>query len=185
MRPLTDEQRALVDENQGLAYLTAYRMVNEGCVPKSMTEDAVQEAMIGLMQAARAFDPGRGFAFSTLAACCCRNRIRNAIAKEIRQSRVYGMSLDATAGEGSAHMANLLPAPNDTEQEAVMWTNDAVFQILADDNKPHYAAMLMDYAFGRPMEDIAKERGVSRQMVCKQIGRARQVLKQAAAQGEL
>ena len=181
MRQLNDAQRAMVQENMGIAYQVAYRMVHQGVVPKTFTEDAVQEAMIGLMQAARAYEPERGWKFTTLAVICCRNKVRNIVAKENAQTRVQGMSMQEAAGSETMQLADQLAARDDTEAEAVSWTENDVYQMLEEAGRGHWAQLLIDNANGRPMEDIARERGVSRQAVCKQISRARVLLREAMA----
>ena len=62
--PLTMEQRKLVAEHYKYAERLADRRVRS-CLPP---EDRRQEAYIGLMYAARTFDPGMGWQFKTYAA---------------------------------------------------------------------------------------------------------------------
>lgn len=182
MKPLTADQEQLVLENMPLARLTVYRMVNKGIVPRKLTEDAVQEAMIGLMQAARAYDPARGLKFSTLAVKCCQTRIGNTLLRNRVKDIPVTLSLDTPVGEGEDTMCDFMLAEDDTEAAAVDWTADSVRTVLAEAGKGHYAEMFIAYAYGMPMEEIAKGRGVSRQNVCRQIGRARECLRKALAE---
>ena len=48
------------------------------------SEDLIQEAMIGLLNAIREFDPQRDTSFRTFAETCIRNRIRSAVAAASR-----------------------------------------------------------------------------------------------------
>lgn len=57
---LTDEQRKLVEDNVGLVYSEAHK---RGVV----SEDLIQEGMMGLMNAARYYSPDFGVKFSTYA----------------------------------------------------------------------------------------------------------------------
>ena len=49
---------------------------------------------------------------------------------------------------------------------------------MAKEGKPHYGQMLLENANGRTMEEIARERGVTRQRISKQIGKARKILRE-------
>lgn len=70
MLPLTDSERDLVESNRGLAGLAAKRVwVRAHRIPDIL--DLNQAAMIGLCEAARLFDPGRGIEFSTYASRAC------------------------------------------------------------------------------------------------------------------
>lgn len=64
-RPLTDDERKLVEENLGLAVDVAKRF---NIVPsRRCVEDLVQSAVLGLVMAAQRFDPTRNLRFSTYA----------------------------------------------------------------------------------------------------------------------
>src|SRR6266581_1257082 len=56
-----------------------------------LKDDLFQEGAIGLVNAARRFDPSRGFKFSTLARRHMRGRMLNYIRKENQQSRCLSM----------------------------------------------------------------------------------------------
>lgn len=80
MRPLTDEEREMVDANRGLVYAALGRM-RLGALN---TDDAAQAGMIGLMRAAQKFDPSREVEFSTYADYW----IRQAIVRQIGADRL-------------------------------------------------------------------------------------------------
>lgn len=182
---MTDAQRAMVEKNKGLAYTMAYRLVNSGFVPKSLTDDAVQEAMIGLMQAAEAYDESRGVAFSTLAMVCCRRRVGRLMEMERKQTRVEcAASLDDLVGETGMTFGEWLLAPDDTEAEAFDWIGDAVRKVLGPEHEI-WAWTLLESANGKTAGEIAKMRGVSRQAVSRQIKRVREELREAMAHGQL
>lgn len=75
--PAVDE---LVSENLGLVYDLARKMSRFGGNGPER-DDLVSAGVQGLIQAAHAFDPGRGLAFSTLAV----TRIRGAMLDELRR----------------------------------------------------------------------------------------------------
>lgn len=184
MRPLTDAERQLVEENTGLVYHVAYRMIRRRELPEKLLEDAIAEGMIGLMNAARYFDNELGYQFSTLAETCIRQQILNLVQREMRNWVHKGLSLDDTISQGTMDRAgakrwvDALESGADTEAEAVAWVEEAVCQIMAKEGKPHYGQMFLENANGRTLEDIARERGVSRQRICKQVGEARKILRE-------
>lgn len=182
---MTNEQLKLFEQNKGLAYKAAMSMVATGYVPKSLTDDAAQEALIGLMRAVKAYDAGRGLAFSTLAMCCCKRQVIRMMEAERKQTRAEsGSSLDDVCGESGTTFAEFLLSDDDTEEEAVDWLGDAVYQVIGPEHEI-WAWTLMESANGRTAGEIAQERGVSRQAVCKQIQRAREKLQEAMANAQL
>ncbi len=66
------EDNPLVTENMGLVHLCARRFVGRGID----YEDMVQAGSLGLVKAARNFDPGRGLRFSTYAVPVILGEIR-------------------------------------------------------------------------------------------------------------
>lgn len=83
--PLTMEQRDLVSKHVRLAEKIAMKRCNPFVAP----EDRIQDAYMGLINAARAFDPERGLEFSTYAGY-----------------RIIGAILDAERMNGSQIRAN-------------------------------------------------------------------------------
>jgi RNA polymerase sporulation-specific sigma factor len=61
--PTIEDRNAFVEQNMGLVYLCARRLLGRG----AEFDDLVQAGCVGLIKAADAFDPGRGLAFSTYA----------------------------------------------------------------------------------------------------------------------
>ena len=67
---LTDEQRSRVAENLGLVGLQVRRLLARGVLPSRLAElrdELFQEGCLGLLQAARTYDPGGGLTFATYA----------------------------------------------------------------------------------------------------------------------
>ena len=70
MTELTQEQRALVDENRGFAFY----LINK-CYPNNIgDEDLRQEALVGLCEAAKRFDESLGYPFITYAQYWIKNQ---------------------------------------------------------------------------------------------------------------
>lgn len=79
---LTDEQRRLVEENLGLVAVHLRRNIPNLAQPRRDREweDLFQEGCLGLIDAARRFDPERGIAFAAFAMI----RIHHAVSKGLR-----------------------------------------------------------------------------------------------------
>jgi RNA polymerase sigma factor FliA len=77
---MTPETDRLVSENLGLVYDTAKKLDRSGGAGPERG-DLISAGVQGLIQAANAFDPGRGLAFSTLAV----TRIRGSMLDEMRR----------------------------------------------------------------------------------------------------
>ena len=52
------------------------------------SEDLTQEAMFGLLNAIREYDPSRNITFGTFAEACIRNRIRSAVKSALREKHI-------------------------------------------------------------------------------------------------
>lgn len=77
LSPLTQEQQALVCQFLALAYKLGHQEArNRNARDWDATEEIVSEALESLVHAARAFDPGRGFRFSTYAVWTIRRRFQ-------------------------------------------------------------------------------------------------------------
>jgi RNA polymerase sigma factor (sigma-70 family) len=104
--PLTAAQRDLVAANLGLAYGEARRPGRRRSGDLQAVDDA---AVDGLIRAARAFDPGLGYRFSTLATICARNAIRGVAIHANRARRRAPaplVSLEASGIEPAARAAS-------------------------------------------------------------------------------
>ncbi|MDY0389337.1 FliA/WhiG family RNA polymerase sigma factor [Desulfobulbus oligotrophicus] len=78
--PPLDDRSQLIRDNMSLIELVVQRMIPQ--VPSFMTkEDMVSAAMVGLVDAANRFDPGKGAKFKTFA----EYRVRGAIFDEMRR----------------------------------------------------------------------------------------------------
>lgn len=76
-------------------------------VPDHLSEDATQEAYVGLLKAIRTFNPEQGYQFNTYATNCIRNAVYDFMRKENRQTEnlVYTDKMDEIlpSTEASAH----------------------------------------------------------------------------------
>lgn len=86
--PPLDDRSQLIRDNMPLVELVVQRMVPQ--VPSFMTkEDMISAAMVGLIDAANKFDPGKGVKFKTFA----EYRVRGAILDEMRKLDWFSRSM--------------------------------------------------------------------------------------------
>lgn len=80
---LTIEQQQLVEENIKLSYFFANKWAKK--LPKMEIDELISLASLGLVKAAQAFKPEKGFAFATFADRC----IGNIIKKHLRDNKKH------------------------------------------------------------------------------------------------
>jgi RNA polymerase sigma factor (sigma-70 family) len=86
MEPMTDEQRALVEESVGRAKATAARYARLCSVNR---EDAESSAIWGVVQAARGFNPDRGGVWKRWAGLHMKGEIKDLIRGSRPKLRVH------------------------------------------------------------------------------------------------
>src|SRR4051794_11601097 len=104
--------------------------------PAGLTrEDLRQEALIGLFDACRVYDPGRG-AFSTIAGACIRYHVIGAHFAATRPKRrilTDALSLDVCSAEGPENvvLGELLPAPEGADPARVVELREELRELAA------------------------------------------------------
>ena len=94
------------------------------------SEDLIQEGMLGLLYAIRAYDPGRGVSFRTYAETCVRNRIRAAVRAADRQKHSPlndGIPLDDELLSDEAHSPDALPCCRSPEEQVLARESEREF----------------------------------------------------------
>ncbi len=76
MTPLTPQQSDLAEANRGLAWMVA-RQFHRRYSGENALQELMSICLLSLCYAARTYDPGLGFAFSTYAVRCCKQAIRD------------------------------------------------------------------------------------------------------------
>ncbi len=80
---------ALCEANIMLVYKIVNQWIKSGkSIPYYEFEDMIQCGSLGLVEAARSFDPERGVRFGTLATTCISNRLRMALRYETESLRI-------------------------------------------------------------------------------------------------
>ncbi|HWB60936.1 MAG TPA: sigma-70 family RNA polymerase sigma factor, partial [Chthoniobacteraceae bacterium] len=170
----------LAHENMGLAVSIANEYRN---IPGHDFDNVMGEARAALGRAAREFDPERKEPFSALAATMIRNRLNNLFNKNARiASREAGSIDDREAQEGtSAHERladeNATAPGAGMEREETAEALKKAMEPLGDTARKVLEGRLA----GRSGEEIGRELGVSKQMVSKIEGVAREAVKRNLA----
>lgn len=134
-------------------------------------EDIVSWGMIGLVQAARAYDPSRSASFSTMACLAIERAIIRGVNREWRPDEARAtMSLDAgmfeAAGEGGDRFVDLVASDEDVEGRLLASeTGLAVRQALAELPSEQRELIERHYFGDEPVRDIARDKGVTRQAI--------------------
>lgn len=184
-RSATEVER-LVLENMGLVHWVINGMIRRGVIGLDEEEDMHQEAVLALTKAAKAYDPGRGMAFSTLAVNAIQRHIKNIHIKKLRIKREgekHMLSLDAPIWRGiekdqETTIAYALAAEDDTEAEAQgRMLAEAIMELIPKVLNVRGQQWLLRYAAGESFVSIAKSAGVTKQAVCTCIQRSQHKLR--------
>jgi RNA polymerase sigma factor for flagellar operon FliA len=176
----------LVREHQKLVHYEVNRYLQRYFVGDMEREDLVSWAMIGLVQAARAWDPERAASFSTLACRAIQRMIIRGVRREWKPERAAAtLSLDELiAGEeqiGSRErFVDRLTADQDVEGELFHGeTRAAVRSAVAQLPAPYRQLIERRYYEEVPVTTLAREWGISRQGVYMRQRRALRHLRAA------
>lgn len=97
---LTDEQIRMVEENIKLVSFVIQKYVHSTPNPVLFQwHDLFQTGCVGLIKAAKAFDPHAGYAFSSFATRCILNQIRMSFRKPSVPTVSYDAPIENTSGE--------------------------------------------------------------------------------------
>jgi RNA polymerase sigma factor (sigma-70 family) len=159
----------LVSENQKLVHYQVNRYLKKYFVGAMEREDLVSWGLIGLVQAARVWDPGRG-AFSTIACKAIERMIVRGVRREWKPEQAAAtVSLDdLIAGEQTAshqeRLVDRITAARDLEGELLDGEmRTAVRSAVAELPASHRRLVERRYYEEVPVARLAEELGVSRQ----------------------
>jgi len=172
---MSDEKQVarLVAENGRLVEYVVDRVMRRRPVGDMERDDLVSWGFLGLVQAARAWDPRRGLAFSTLAVKVIDRTVSRGILKEatLVASRVplsLDALLDASAqGEGSAERhVDQMRDEADVEQ-AVLDAEErlAIAQAVSELSPEQQWMLRQRFYEERTLEEIARQVGKTRQAI--------------------
>lgn len=111
--PLTTDQQKLAADNIGLAYKFAFKNPIRGVDQ----DETVSICMMGLVRAARKFNPGRGVRFSTYAYACMRSTLLQHIALQKADRRIINTMTTPFSGFQSSRTYDIADPAGDDEDE--------------------------------------------------------------------
>jgi RNA polymerase sigma factor (sigma-70 family) len=160
----------LVRDNRKLVDYMVNRYLKRYYVGGMERDDLVSWGMLGLVNAARAWDPARSASFSTLACRAIERMIIRGVSREWKpeqaQSTVSLDQLISQTGEGEDRFIEQLPADENVETE-VMDTERrnvlaGVLETLPDEQRQ---LIRRHYLEGENVQEIARDLGITRQGV--------------------
>ena len=182
IKALTEAQRILVEENLGLI---SYAMKKLPIYLFDSPEDAFQIGTIGLMKAARSFDPDRKILFSTYAMPCITNELRMAL-RHINSWNPPGrtFSYDAPLPNVDGDSLSLIDMISSDDQPAderimVHETLGEVISTLKHMKDPDAFEIIRMIVQNRRQEEIAACLGITQSAVSRKIRKIRSALAQA------
>jgi RNA polymerase sigma factor (sigma-70 family) len=175
MRPENDV-RKLVNDNRTLVEWTVNRYLDRHAVSGAERDDLVSWGLLGLLSAARAFDPGRGLRFSTLATLAIERSIMRG-AMQADNGRRNTLSLDEAlsengAGEGETRWVEMI-RDEAAEREITRTEELALLRRAMVRLRPEQQRLIHAHFFqGYSLADLARQWGTTRQAVAGQLRRA-------------
>jgi RNA polymerase sporulation-specific sigma factor len=174
MRPESVVGR-LVNENRTLVEWSVNRYLDRHVVNGADREDLVSWGLLGLLSAARAFDPGRGLRFSTLAALAIeRSIMRGAMQATSQKGNTFSLdeALSEGAGEGETRWVELI-RDDSAEVEMSRTEELALLRRAMVRLRPEQQRLVYAHFFqGQSLADLARSWGTTRQAVAGQLRRA-------------
>lgn len=178
----------LVNENRSLVEWSVNRYLARHSVQGAEREDLVSWGLMGLLSAARAFDPGRGLRFSTLAAVAIERSILRG-AMQASNQKGAGLSLDEVlsesgSGEGETRWIETI---RDDVAEAEIFRTEEQVQLgrVLDRLRPEQQRLIRLHFFhGYSLADLARQWGTTRQAVAGQLRRALRSLRRSIDPGQ-
>lgn len=177
---LTDSQRKLVEENLGLV---AFALRKVPLCFFDSREDAYQIGSIGLMKAARSYDPERKVLFATYAMPCIMNELRMAL-RHINTSnpagRVCSYDAEVPSQDGETFsLLDLIPS-DDPLPETRMIAHETLRRVLsALKSMPDSDAypLLHMIVQNRTQQEIAEVLGITQSAVSRKLRKIRTSLR--------
>jgi len=163
------EVRRLVEDNRKLVEYMVNRYLKRYYVGGMEREDLVSWGMLGLVNAARAWDPARSASFSTLACRAIERMIIRGVNREWRPEREQvTVSLDqlisGVSGDGDDRFVDQLPDDQSVERRLVDTERQVAVQSALDTLQPEQRRLIQRRYFeGESVQELARDLGLSRQ----------------------
>lgn len=175
MRPEKEVHR-LVNDNRTLVEWSVNRYLDRHVVTGAEREDLISWGLLGLLSAARAFDPARGLRFSTLAALSIERSIMRG-AMQAGSQRTRALSLDEAladggSGDGETRWVEMI-RDVDAERQMVRTEEQAHLRGALSGLRPEQQRLIEAHFYqGYSLADLARRWGTTRQAVAGQLRRA-------------
>ena len=170
--PLTPQQERLVLENRGLVYWQAHRFDRQRARGRVDLEDLIGEGMIGLVNAARLYDPSEGFAFSTYALPAIYRRMDKFTDLEFAEMHASIQPLesreDGDEGQHGEHIPDVKAARRAEQREVAELVRWLLSRIRESDRVLIEGYFLEHMTFAQ----LAQRHGVSPQAIPARIRKA-------------
>jgi RNA polymerase sigma factor (sigma-70 family) len=167
-----EEVSRRVSENRGLVEYAVNRLMKRYPLAGIERDDLISWGLIGLYQAAKAWQPERGLAFSTLAIKVIERMIIRGVRTERRGRSAAGMlSLDALLSEaehitGERHLDQLPDAGDTIEEQILSLENRLTLRKAVAELRPEQQWVVQQrYYRRRTLREIAADAGTSRQAI--------------------
>ena len=159
-----EEALRLYEENEKLVFFIMHKYFPA----LAFDDDAAQEGRIGLWNACRCYDSGKG-AFSTYAGRAIRNAVAMSLRAENRRSKLPTVSLNSVVGiqKGGDEVTVEDTIPGDTDVDFV---DTGAFLAQLDDREERIVRMR---ARGATLKEIGAAEGLSSQSVIVLLRRVR------------
>ena len=166
------EVERLVSDNRKLVDYMVNRYLKRYYVGTMDRDDLVSWGMMGLVNAARAWDPARSRSFSTLACRAIERMIIRGVNREWHPEREQAtVSLDQliSGGQqegGEDRFVDQLPADEDVEQEMLSTERQVALRSALETLSPEKRELIDRHYFEHEsVQDIARDLGLTRQGV--------------------
>jgi RNA polymerase sigma factor (sigma-70 family) len=169
--PLSPEQERRVLDNERLAFWLARRFGRRW--PWLDVDDLKQEALVGLVKAARGFDPSRGAAFSTYCVRAVCRRLEHYAQREARERHASiqpGYSPDH-GGEEGQHGRDVVD-PRSARPQECREAAELARWLLSQVREPDGWLLRAYYLDGLSARQLAAALGISPTGVCDKLRRA-------------
>lgn len=174
LQRLTDEQRARVEENLGLAHWATSRPCHRADRHRYRDgDDMLQQAFLGLCLAAQRWEPGRA-KFSTATSYSTFGQIRDPINRDRVWHRTHTVPRFREGDNGAHATDEFVTVPESHDPEPVDDVEDGRRVLKYLDPQARFVVTRM--AEGLNMAEIAEELGLSKERVRQIRLRAREVL---------
>ena len=168
----TEAGEEQLERNAGPVRWVVDRVLRRYSVGDMEREDLISWGMMGLLEAARRWDPERSCSFSTLASMVIESRVLRGVNRQGKPAQAAAtLSLDALileeeAGGQAARLVDQLASEQDVERQVLdSETRTVVRSALAQLPPPQRRLIERHFYEDTPIPKLAEEMGLTRQAV--------------------